>query len=82
MGYKKYWFPAKKYGWGWSAPNCWQGWVVFVIWMLCLVGGGLLLVQKHLVVFIVYAIILGLALFLICMLKGEKLRWRWGKDES
>lgn len=27
---KKYWFPAKKYGWGWSFPTCWQGWAVFV----------------------------------------------------
>lgn len=27
---KKYWFPAKRYGWGWSFPTCWQGWLVFV----------------------------------------------------
>lgn len=25
---KKYWFPAKRIGWGWGLPNCWQGWVV------------------------------------------------------
>ena len=24
----KYWFPAKRYGWGWGPPNNWQGWVV------------------------------------------------------
>jgi hypothetical protein len=33
---KKYWFPAKRYGWGWGLPSCWQGWVVlctFVRWL-------------------------------------------------
>ncbi len=25
---KKYWFPAKRYGWGWGIPNVWQGWLV------------------------------------------------------
>ncbi len=21
---KKIWFPAKKHGWGWGQPTCWQ----------------------------------------------------------
>jgi hypothetical protein len=25
----EYWFPAKRYGWGWGIPVTWQGWVVF-----------------------------------------------------
>ena len=25
---RKYWFPAKRYGWGWGMPNTWQGWLV------------------------------------------------------
>ena len=24
----KYWFPAKRYGWGWGLPGTWQGWLV------------------------------------------------------
>ena len=24
----RYWFPAKRYGWGWGPPNNWQGWAV------------------------------------------------------
>jgi hypothetical protein len=24
----RYWFPAKRYGWGWGLPVTWQGWAV------------------------------------------------------
>ena len=27
---KQYWFPVKRYGWGWGLPIVWQGWVVLV----------------------------------------------------
>ncbi len=27
----KYWFPAKRYGWGWGIPNTWQGWLVLAV---------------------------------------------------
>ena len=30
---KPYWFPAKRYGWGWGFPSAWQGWVVFIIFI-------------------------------------------------
>lgn len=29
---KSYWFPAKRYGWGWGPPATWQGWVVLLLW--------------------------------------------------
>src|SRR5712675_2455018 len=35
----KFWFPAKKFGYGWGPPNCWQGWVVIAIFF-GLVGAG------------------------------------------
>jgi len=25
-----YWFPAKRYGWGWGFPITWQGWLVLL----------------------------------------------------
>ena len=28
-GPRKYWFPAKRYGYGWGLPGTWQGWLVF-----------------------------------------------------
>ena len=77
---KDIWFPAKKYGWGWGAPCAWQGWVVFLVWWVLLGGGGIFIAPRSIVLFVVYAIILGFALFIVALIKGEKPRWRWGKD--
>lgn len=74
-----YWFPAKSYGWGWGLPVRWQGWLVFAIAL------GLLATvffvfppAKHLVLFLASTwCVIGL-LLLICWLKGEPPRWRWG----
>jgi hypothetical protein len=38
----EYWFPAKRYGWGWGLPTAWQGWLVFVGYILLLVVGAFL----------------------------------------
>ncbi len=32
-----YWFPAKRYRWGWGLPSVWQGWVVMGIFPFWLV---------------------------------------------
>ena len=78
---KKIWFPAKKYGWGWGPPNCWQGWVVIVIYVGLAAGGAFLfLLTSHPLLFISYMVALLLLLCVVCWLKGEKPRWRWGKD--
>jgi hypothetical protein len=78
------WFPAKTYGWGWGLPLCWQGWVVFGVWWVLLVGGSVVIPHTHAAVFAVaysaYAVTLGTALVAVCWLKGEKPRWRWGKE--
>ena len=76
---KKIWFPAKRYGWGWGLPVCWQGWVVIVVWVL-LLGAGTFLIPKHPGLYVAYSLVLALVLIIICYLKGEKPRWRWGKD--
>jgi hypothetical protein len=73
------WFPAKKYGWGWGPPTCWQGWVVMIIWLISLTAGGFLL-MPDVVHFIAWTILLSIALTIICYLKGEKPRWRSGND--
>jgi hypothetical protein len=31
---QKYWFPAKRYGWGWGLPITWQGWLTLVVFIL------------------------------------------------
>lgn len=76
---KKIWFPAKRYGWGWGPPVCWQGWAVMAVWVSLLVAGQVLLV-RHIGWFAAYVAVLVIGLFAICFWKGEKPRWRWGKD--
>lgn len=74
-----YWFPAKRYGWGWSLPCAWQGWVVLVLWTAAL-GAGLW--WRHASATVgAAAFVAGMSgiLVLICWLTGEPPRWRWGE---
>lgn len=77
---KRIWFPAKKYGWGWGAPCSWQGWTVFSIWLALLCVGGIFLAPHSVGLYVLYAIVLGIALFIVALIKGERPRWRWGKE--
>ena len=76
---KQIWFPAKKYGWGWGLPNCWQGWLVFTAYLVMLFGGAFL-VSQHTSLYVAYAAVLSIILIIVCYIKGEKPRWRWGKE--
>jgi hypothetical protein len=76
---QKYWFPAKRYGWGWGLPSCWQGWAVTAIYFI-LLGVGLFRIGQEPVVFSIFAAMLTFLLLVICWIKGEPTRWRWGKD--
>ena len=82
-GTPKYWFPAKRYGWGWSFPRTWQGWMVIGVYV-ALVGAGIIVVPASArpVAFIAYLILLTLGLVAICWLKGEPPRWRAGKHSG
>ena len=35
----EYWFPAKRYGWGWGLPATWQGWTVLAAFLILVAGG-------------------------------------------
>lgn len=73
----RYWFRAKRYGWGWGLPLCWEGWVVMGVWF----GGLIALVvsldepDRSAAVFAESLVLVG-----ICWWKGEPPRWRWGGD--
>jgi hypothetical protein len=76
-----YWFPAKRYGWGWGFPFSWQGWLVFAAFIvLVLAGFSIFPPGKSLGSFVLYTVILGLLLAFVCWLKGEPPRWRWAGD--
>ena len=77
----KYWFPAKRYGWGWGPPSSWQGWAVLAAYFgLVVVDVLLFRPDRELHLFIAVAAFLTVLLVVVCWLKGEPPRWRWGKE--
>ena len=75
---KQFWFPAKKYGWGWGLPSAWQGCVVLVVYAF-LVFLEINLTKQPISIILVATTTVFLVL--ICRLKGEQPQWRWGGDE-
>ena len=75
----KYWFPAKRYGWGWGLPCSWQGWIVFIAYFALIIGGiPWIKIPKGDFAYIAYALALTIILIVICWITGEPPRWRWG----
>ena len=75
----KYWFPAKRFGWGWGFPNTWQGWLVLVGYVFFIVLAHVFLPTKTKPTeFVACVAFLTVILVIICWLKGERPRWRWG----
>jgi hypothetical protein len=75
----RYWFPAKRYGWGWGPPVRWEGWAVMAVFLVLFYGGAIYLLSAGSWIGLVgYATVLILALFAVCWWKGEPPRWRWG----
>lgn len=76
----KYWFPAKRYGWGWGPPRTWQGWLVLAAFAALLgLGAVVFLSRQQSVCFVAYSAILCGALVAVCYVKGEPPSGRWGK---
>ncbi|GHA77505.1 hypothetical protein [Cognatilysobacter bugurensis] len=79
LGDKRYWFPAKTYGWGWGFPVAWQGWVVLAAYVVGIVAlSARVPPDAEPVRYAAYFTLLTLALLAVCWLKGEPPRWRWG----
>lgn len=82
--HKSYWFPAKRYGYGWGPPSAWQGWGALLLWSAA-VG-----VLTYLSVYptprwgLFSLCVVGMAsiLVLICWWKGEPLRRRQGGEST
>jgi hypothetical protein len=76
----KFWFPAKRYGWGWGIANCWQGLVVQIGYLLLVIVGAKVLLPGHRAQFWALFLLCTVAFIAIHWFKGEKpLAWRWGK---
>ena len=82
-GEERYWFPAKRFGWGWGLPLTWQGWLVL--------GGYAAMMaffvntyppEEYPFEFAAGVSAASIVLLIICYKKGEPPRWRWGgRDE-
>jgi len=77
----RYWFPAKRYGWGWGLPIAWEGWLVMLAYF------GLLALafvvappRQSLSGFLAYVALLTALLVAICWWKGEPPKWRRGGE--
>ena len=76
----KYWFPAKRYGWGWGFPQTWEGWVVLAVYGVVLVGTAHFFSPVHdALIFSAVVVVATLVFLLVCLRKGEPPKWRWGK---
>ena len=75
---KRYWFPAKRYGWGWGPPSTWQGWVVLLVWMAIVIAVSPWLAKRSMPLFIVFQLVTVTGIIAICYAKGEPPSWRWG----
>lgn len=74
----RYWFPAKRYGWGWGLPTAWQGWGV-IAGYASLVVVGIVLVPPgaRTGLFLVYIVAITILLIGICRLQlRDRLRAR------
>lgn len=77
----RYWFPAKRFGWGWGFPCSREGWAVTAGYFVALALALLLInPERNPVPFIIVAGLLSLAMVGVCWWKGEPPRWRWGRD--
>jgi hypothetical protein len=77
----QYWFPAKRYGWGWGLPNTWHGWVVLVMFAVALT----LIFQffppaTEQTSFAIGVAFATVVLVAVCYAKGEPPKWRWGNE--
>lgn len=76
---KPYWFPAKRYGWGWGLPCHWKGWLTLASYIVVIsVGAYFLQPDERLGAYIAMVALCTVALLAICWVKGERPRWRWG----
>lgn len=83
---KHIWFAAKRYGYGWY-PVTWEGWALVLGFVVMIEPPPSLLLLLHIRMsdtqfvsfFLPYVAVLVSLLLWVCVKKGEKARWRWGK---
>jgi hypothetical protein len=77
-----FWFPVKRYGWGWGLPVRWQGWVVLAAYLaLAFAGIRYLDPLRGVAGLLIYLLVLTALLIAVVVAKGERpVGWRWGNQ--
>lgn len=75
-----FWFPVKRYGWGWGLPVRWQGWLVFAVYFaLQYLGVQYFIDQRDARGLLIYVVVVTVVLIAFVVAKGERpAGWRWG----
>ena len=76
----RYWFPAKRYGWGWGLPRTWQGLAVLVAYLVVVLAPLVLWGEEGAPWSLTPVLVATPLLLWVCLKKGEPPRWRWGRD--
>lgn len=70
-----YWFPLRRYGWGWGLPVRWQGWLVYGVAFALLAAMFFVFPPAtRAVPFLIGTWAVILVLVFVCWLKGEPLQ--------
>jgi hypothetical protein len=83
---KKLWFRAKSYGYGWT-PVSREGWLVLLLYVWSNINIFLMIDWRShsgsdtLINFAPVFLAQTFLLYTICVWRGEKPRWRWGRDK-
>jgi hypothetical protein len=66
----EYWFPARRYGWGWGPPIRWQGWVVLISWLIAFVSAVGFFIARRRLLHVAFASGMVIVFSIICYRKG------------
>lgn len=77
---RRYWFHAKRYGYGWGLPATWEGWVVLAGYVGAVFGviPWLAPPDQGPGAFAAGVTVASLVVVALCWWKGEPPSWRWG----
>ena len=73
----KAWFPIKRYGYGWSLPCKWQGWLSLIIYMSLVIFNHYILGSEQQYA-LIFTFVLTTLFIILVYIKGEEPRWQWG----
>jgi hypothetical protein len=76
------WFAAKRYGYGTGLPISWQGWVLFIGYLLVFLVSGIFLAPHSVLAYLALVLTMTFAFVWIAK-KTTRGGWRsrWGEDE-